>query len=128
MKKTLVRYRNSAFGKSVIRNQKYLPILFFMGGFIFDTMTLGRIDRLYDTVVLCSHITLLSVTLYLFNLAGDGKWKNTFIGQYSDYFPLVIQFIHPGMEYHEDNGSELHTMCTSDMGRIRAAIERLIAE
>lgn len=40
----------------------------------------------------------------------------------------VIQFIHPGMEYHEDNGSELHTMCASDMGRVRAAIERLIAE
>jgi peroxiredoxin len=40
----------------------------------------------------------------------------------------VIQFIHPGMEYHEDNGSELHTMCASDMGRVRAAIEQLIAE
>lgn len=92
MKRTLVRYRNSAFGKTVIRNQKYLPILFFMGGFIFDTMTLGRIDRLYDTVVLCSHITLLSLTLYLYNLADDGKWKNTFIGRYFEYFPLVIQF------------------------------------
>jgi len=40
----------------------------------------------------------------------------------------VIQFIHPGMEYHEDNGSELHTMCASDMERVRTAIERLIAE
>jgi len=40
----------------------------------------------------------------------------------------IIQFIHPGMEYHEDNGSELHTMCANDMDRIRAAIERLIAE
>lgn len=40
----------------------------------------------------------------------------------------IIQFIHPGMEYHEDNGSALHTMCASDMGRIRDAIERLIAE
>lgn len=40
----------------------------------------------------------------------------------------IIQFIHPGMEYHEDNGSELHTMCAEDMGRIRATIERLIAE
>lgn len=40
----------------------------------------------------------------------------------------VIQFVHPGMEYHEDNGSELHTRCTSDMGRIRTTIERLIAE
>ena len=40
----------------------------------------------------------------------------------------VIQFVHPGMEYHDDDGSELHAMCAHDMGRIRAAIERLIAE
>jgi len=40
----------------------------------------------------------------------------------------VIQFVHPGMEYHDDNGSEQHVMCANDMGRIRAAIERLIAE
>lgn len=40
----------------------------------------------------------------------------------------VIQFVHPGMEYHEDNGSQQHTMCSNDMDRIRAAIERLIAE
>lgn len=33
----------------------------------------------------------------------------------------VIQFIHPGMEYHEDNGSEQHAVCANDMGRIRAA-------
>jgi peroxiredoxin len=40
----------------------------------------------------------------------------------------VIQFIHPGMEYHEDNGSEQHAMCANDMGRIRAVIGRLIDE
>lgn len=40
----------------------------------------------------------------------------------------VIQFIHPGMEYHEDNGSEQHAMCANDMGRIRTAIEQLIGE
>lgn len=40
----------------------------------------------------------------------------------------VIQYVHPGMEYHEDNGSELHSVCVNDMGNIRAAIERLMAE
>ncbi len=40
----------------------------------------------------------------------------------------VVQFVHPGMEYHEDNGSELHKMCTSDLGRIQNVIEKLIAE
>jgi hypothetical protein len=40
----------------------------------------------------------------------------------------IIQFVHPGMEYHDDDGAEGHAMCVNDMGNIRAAIERLIAE
>ncbi|QJW90666.1 TlpA family protein disulfide reductase [Spirosoma taeanense] len=40
----------------------------------------------------------------------------------------IIRFVHPGMEYHDDNGTELHAMCTDDMVRIRAAIKRLVAE
>lgn len=92
MRRALDRYRNSAFGRFVIRNQKYAPILFFMGGFIFDTLTLGRIDRVYDTVVLCSHMTLLSLTLYLYNTVDEDKWEGTFIRGYSEYFPLLIQF------------------------------------
>lgn len=92
MKRALGRYRKSAFGRYVIRNQKYAPILFFMGGFIFDTLTLGRIDRVYDTVVLCSHMTLLSITLYLYNTVNDEKWEGTFIRRYSEYLPLAIQF------------------------------------
>jgi thiol-disulfide isomerase/thioredoxin len=40
----------------------------------------------------------------------------------------IIRFIHPGMEYHDANGSEQHAMCANDMGRIRAVIERLVAE
>jgi len=92
MKRTLVRYRKSAFGRYIARNQKYAPILFFMGGFIFDTLTLGRIDRVYDTVVLCSHMTLVSITLYLYNTVNNDKWESTFIRRHSEYFPLAIQF------------------------------------
>jgi thiol-disulfide isomerase/thioredoxin len=40
----------------------------------------------------------------------------------------VIRFIHPGMEYHDDNGSSEHGMCMDDMGRIRRMIEQLLAE
>ena len=40
----------------------------------------------------------------------------------------IIQFVHPGMEYHDDNGTKLHKMCSDDMVRIRAVIERLVAE
>ncbi len=92
MKKALERHRNSAFGRYVTRNQKYAPILFFIGGFIFDSLTLGRIDRVYDTLVLCSHMTLLSLTLYLYNTVDNDRWEGTFIRRHSEYFPLVIQF------------------------------------
>lgn len=40
----------------------------------------------------------------------------------------IIQFVHPGMEYHDPNGSDGHAMCASDMAGIRFQIERLLAE
>ena len=44
-------------------------------------------------------------------------------------FPVAnIQFVHPGMEYHDDDGAAGHAMCVNDMGNIRAGIEPLIAE
>tara|TARA_R110000868_G_scaffold86347_8_gene242255 strand:- start:55300 stop:56415 length:1116 start_codon:yes stop_codon:yes gene_type:complete len=97
MKRTLVKFRNSAFRNFIKRHEKYAPIIFFIGGFIFDTLTLGRIDRLYDLIVLCLHMTFLSITLYLYNLVDDGKWKNTFLEQYEEYFPLAIQFFFGGL-------------------------------
>lgn len=97
MKKTLARYRNSAFRNFIRKHSKYAPILFFIGGFIFDTLTLGRIDRTYDLTVLCLHMTSLSITLYLYNLADDGKWKDTFLARYEEYLPLAIQFFFGGL-------------------------------
>ncbi|WP_338418070.1 DUF2914 domain-containing protein [Pseudotamlana carrageenivorans] len=79
------------------KHKKYAPLLFFIGGFIFDTLTLGRMDRTYDLVVLCSHMTTLTITLYLFNLADDGKWKNTLLERIESYFPLAIQFFFGGL-------------------------------
>lgn len=97
MRNTLARYRNSAFRSFIRRHSKYAPILFFIGGFIFDTLTLGRIDRTYDLTVLCLHMTSLSITLYLYNLSDDGKWENTFLARYEEYLPLAIQFFFGGL-------------------------------
>ncbi|MEQ8713699.1 MAG: DUF2914 domain-containing protein [Cyclobacteriaceae bacterium] len=92
MKRTLVTLRNSKASSFLERNQKYLPILFFTGGFVFDSLTLGRVDRLYDLVVLSMHMSSLTVALYLFNLADDGKWQKTILGRFEKYFPYAIQF------------------------------------
>jgi hypothetical protein len=92
MNRTLQKFKKSAFRRFIMKNKKYAPVLFFIGGFTFDSLTLGRIDRLYDMVVVSLHITSLSITLYLYNLADDGKWKNTLLDRYKKYFPLAIQF------------------------------------
>jgi hypothetical protein len=97
MKSALSRYNNSAFNKTLVRHQKFAPVLFFIGGFIFDTLTLGRIDRTYDTVVLCLHMTSLSLMLYLFNMAEDDNWVSRFLGKYAAYIPLAIQFSFGGL-------------------------------
>ncbi|MDP5122169.1 MAG: DUF2914 domain-containing protein [Spirosomaceae bacterium] len=97
MKRAIARYKNSAFRSFVKKHEKYAAFAFFVGGFIFDSFTLGRIDRLYDLVVLCLYMTALTVTLYLFNLADDGKWKNTWLERYELYFPLTIQFFFGGL-------------------------------
>lgn len=78
-------------------NQKYLPVLFFIIGFLWDSLTLGRVDRLYDQVILSSYLILLSIFLYLFNRSPDGKWENTFLEPYQEYFPLAIQFFLGGL-------------------------------
>jgi peroxiredoxin len=78
---------------------------------------------------------------FLFPVAIDWDWRNKTLKEWwltgpdrpatSVTFILdksgVIQFVHPGMEYH-DNGSGVHEICENDMGKIRAAVERLIAE
>ena len=40
----------------------------------------------------------------------------------------VIRYVHPGMEYHDADGSPDHAMCVDDMAAIRGTIERLLAE
>ena len=92
MKRSLVRFRNSAFRQFIRRHEKYMPLLFFIGGFIFDTLTLGRVDRLYDLVMLSLHMSSLTVVLYLYNRVEDGIYTGTRLERYQEYFPLAIQF------------------------------------
>ncbi|RFC53359.1 DUF2914 domain-containing protein [Brumimicrobium aurantiacum] len=92
MNKVIQKYKNSRFRKFIRRNNKYLPLIFFIGGFIMDVFTLGRIDQAFSLVLLSTYLLLLSVTLYLYNLVDDGTWKNTFLERFELYFPLAIQF------------------------------------
>jgi peroxiredoxin len=95
-----------------------------------DPLDVARVQRAVDS------------RQFVFPVAIDWDWRNRTLKEWwltgpkrpatSVTFLLdrsgVIRFVHPGMEYHDDNGDEAHTMCVDDMGNIRAAIERLLAE
>lgn len=85
------------FKAYIRKNQRYAPVVFFICGFIWDTLTLGRIDRLYDRVILSTYLSSLTICLYLYNLSDDGKWENTFLERYEEYLPLAIQFFLGGL-------------------------------
>ena len=85
------------FREWVRANQKYAPMLFFVSGFGWDSLTLGRIDMLLDRVILASYLIGASVCIYMFNVADDGKWKGTILEKVEEYFPLAIQFFFGGL-------------------------------
>lgn len=97
MNKIYTRYQESKFLKYLKSNQKYAPLFFFIAGFIWDGLTLGRIDRMYDVIILCSHISLLTISLYLFNVVDLEKSERKFVKKYGDYLPLAIQFFLGGL-------------------------------
>ena len=97
MKKIYLKYKESEFHKYVRTHKKYAPLLFFIAGFTWDSLTLGRIDRMYDLVVLSSHMVLLTLSLYLYNLLENEKPLLKIPAKYAFYLPLAIQFFLGGL-------------------------------
>jgi len=79
------------------QSKKYGPLLFFVLGFTWDSLTLGRIDRLYDITILTTYLIALSFCIYALNLDEDGHWKSFWFGKYTKYLPLAIQFFLGGL-------------------------------
>lgn len=81
----------------ILRHEKYMPVAFFTGGFIWDSLTLGRIDGWYSNTILFTYLCCLTVSLYIFNLSHDDYWEDTFLEPYEEYAPYAIQFFLGGL-------------------------------
>jgi len=97
LRKTLERYKQSTLRQYLKKNEKSTLVIFFIGGFVFDSLTLSRIDRLYDLIVLSLYMVLLTLTIVVFNLADDEKWTTHKIGRYKAFYPFAIQFFFGGL-------------------------------
>jgi peroxiredoxin len=93
-----------------------------------DPLDLERVQRAVDS------------RQFTFPVAIDWDWRNGALKEWwltgperpatSVTFILdkkgVIRFVHPGMEYHDEDGNPEHAMCVDDMSSIRGTIEWLL--
>ncbi len=83
------------FGEWYKRHERAISLAAFFGGFIFDNLTLLRIDRSLDIFILFSWLTLAGVGIVIFNLSRHGKsllGRGRFFEHSNSWLPIIIQF------------------------------------
>ncbi len=91
-----------------VLGKPYLPPLFFFSGVIYDTVTLTRIDRLQDNLLLLLYLALLGFLIVLTGRLGtndatiedlppDAPYFMKWIIQAKPYAPMAIQFLFGGL-------------------------------
>ncbi len=74
------------------KNAGRISILFFLGGFLFDNLTLQRIDSLTANLVLLSYLFLALFFIFLNNIGDYRGIRNTFLYKIYTFAPAIIQF------------------------------------
>ena len=86
----------------------FLPVFFFFAGVTYDTVTLTRIDRLQDNLILLLYLALLGCLIVLVGRVGNGSIPATepaelphgavsFLLRAKPYYPMAIQFLLGGL-------------------------------
>jgi hypothetical protein len=85
----------------------FLPVLFFFAGVTYDTLTLTRIDRLLDNLILLLYLSVLGVLIILKGRADlgmvplgvqTGRWGLLeVLARAQPYYPMAIQFLLGGL-------------------------------
>ncbi|MEJ2182994.1 MAG: DUF2914 domain-containing protein [Nitrospirota bacterium] len=79
------------------RHRKYMPVVFFLAGFLWDSLTLTRIDNLVDNLVLLAYLLLLGGLIVITNLTARGRPNRPLLERHRRWYPLGIQFFLGGL-------------------------------
>ncbi len=83
----------------------FLPVVFFFAGVAYDTVTLSRIDRLQDNLILLLYLVLLGFLIVLAGRVGSTVTESvelppgaaSFLLRARPYYPMAIQFLLGGL-------------------------------
>ncbi len=96
MKKFIVDKKKS-FEAFLERNHNYVLPLILVGGFVGDTLTLNRVDQVFDNLVLVAHLLIVAVTIMLL-FARDTSFGRRFrVAQNDSTISAVMLFSFGGL-------------------------------
>ena len=79
------------------RYEKYLPVVTFAAGFIWDSLTLTRIDRMSDNLILLGYLAALAFMIVITLRRQAGFIRNRWIRKMEVHFRWVVQFLLGGL-------------------------------
>ena len=74
------------------QHKRWLPLISFFAGFSWDSITLNRIDRISDNLIMLLYIVLLGAVIMLSHLVDNETIKQKKVIRYRKWFPAAIQF------------------------------------
>ena len=77
--------------------ERYLPVVSFLAGFLWDSLTLNRIDRLSDNVILLAYLLLAGVAIVFIHLIDHHRLTHPTIMRFREWYPWVLQFLFGGL-------------------------------
>lgn len=80
------------FGGWYEKHERAISLAAFFGGFLFDNLTLFRIDSAFDIFILFSWLFLAGAGIIIFNLLRHGVVKSRFFESADSWLPIIIQF------------------------------------
>lgn len=77
--------------------ERFVPVLSFAAGFLWDSLTLSRIDLITDNLIILSYILLAGLMILLINLIDDKVITSKQLLEYRDWYPPALQFFFGGL-------------------------------
>ena len=80
-------------GQTYQRYEKYIPLLAFVAGFLYDSLTLTRIDLILDNILLFTYTILSAVLLVILAWLEQGRPLPAFLAQRRDWIVFGLNFL-----------------------------------
>ena len=81
----------------ILKNRAHGPSVAFALGFIWDSLTLTRVDLLYDNLVLTFYLTVAALSIVLFQAYEAGRLHSGIMERTVPWLPFIMQFAFGGL-------------------------------